>query len=69
MNEKKVFTVAFEYDESCAGWEVMVSNAANAVEAVQGFNAVVITTRDATPGMHNRAEVQPDGRYKIFVGV
>lgn len=63
------FTISCEYDPDCGKWEVLVSNAADATEAVQGFNAVVITLRDAEPGMHHRAELQPDGRYKINVGI
>ena len=64
-----MFSVTFEYDESIGKWDVLANGAVDATEAVHGFNAVVITASEARPGMHNTAELQPDGRYKINVGV
>lgn len=68
--ESPPFTVAFEYDEPSQKWEVFVHGATTPLEALQGFNAVVITMRDATPRVEcNRAEKQANGSYKISVGL
>lgn len=62
--------VIFEYDEPASKWEVFVEGVVDDIEARQAFNAVIITASRATPRVDaNRAAVQPDGRYKISVGV
>ncbi len=64
-----MLTVTFEYDETLGKWEVMVSGAKTELEALQGFNAVIYTCRDATPDIRfNKAILQSDKRYKISVG-
>lgn len=64
-----MFEVAFIYDEPAQKWEVIVRGAASPLEALQGFNAVLITARQAIPRVEsNRADVQPDGTYKVSVG-
>ncbi len=61
-----MFAIIFEYDG--IGWEVYASGASSELEARQGFNAVLLTAREATPELeYNRAELQPDGRFKIIV--
>ncbi len=68
-----MFKVIFEYDEASRKWEVFVEGATTALEAVQGFNAVVITAHEATPTVAaNKAmhEITPlMNRYKIIIGV
>jgi len=62
--------VTFEYDESLKLWEVYVSGVDSSLEALQAFNAVLLTAEEATPRCDcNRAEMEGDGRYKISVGV
>jgi hypothetical protein len=62
--------VIFEYCELSARWEVFVEGVVDGVEARQAFNAVLISSQEATPSVAaNRAEQQPDGRWKIIVGV
>jgi hypothetical protein len=64
-----MFEVCFQYDESVKLWEVFVKGAADQLEALQGFNAVILTTRQAVPSVNcNRAEKQEDGSFKISVG-
>jgi hypothetical protein len=63
------FTVSFVYCEHTRKWDVFVHGATTELEARQGFNAVLITASQATPELaYNRAELQPDGSYKISVG-
>lgn len=65
-----MFKIEFRYDETFQKWDVFAIGAASEVEAKQGFNAVVLTARDATPSLEmNRADLQPDGSYKISVGM
>jgi hypothetical protein len=65
-----MFEVKFQYDETTQLWEVMVSGATSATEALQGFNAVLMTASQATPRLDcNRAELQPNGEYKIHIGI
>ncbi len=70
LEKPKPFTVTFEYDERLRKWEVYVSGAQSELDALQGFNAVVLTARGAVPKVdHNKVELQSDGRYKVSVGV
>jgi hypothetical protein len=64
------FQVRFVYDESSRKWDTFVEGASTELEALQGFNAVLLTTRIATPSIEtNRADLQPDGSYRISVGI
>lgn len=64
-----MFKVTFQYCETSRRWDVYVTGASNDVEARQGFNAVILTAREAIPKLNaNKAELQPDGSYKIIVG-
>ena len=66
----KPFQVIFQYDESTKLWDVFVRGATSPLEAVQGFNAVVITARDATPSIEtNRATMNRCGDYEIGIGL
>lgn len=63
------FTVSFVYDEPSRLWEVFVSGASSPLEALQGFNAVLLTRDDAIPRVDcNKATLLPDGRYEISIG-
>ena len=66
-----MFEIAFQYDEPTTKWEVIARGASSGTEALQGFNAVVMTAMEATPKVAcNKAE--PTGNpneYKISVGV
>lgn len=65
-----MFEVCFQYDEPARRWEVIVKGATSALEALQGFNAAIITAQDATPSIDcNKAEQLADGTYKISVGI
>jgi hypothetical protein len=65
-----MFEVCFQYDEPSRKWEVVVKGATSSTEALQGFNAVVITASQATPKVAcNRAELQADGTYKVSIGI
>jgi len=64
-----MFSVTFLYDEPTRKWDVFVHGATTELEALQGFNAVVLTACEAIPKVaYNRAESQSDGSYKISVG-
>jgi hypothetical protein len=64
-----MFKVTFQYCETSGLWDVFVTGAINDVEARQGFNAVILTALLAIPKVEaNKAELQPDGSYKIIVG-
>lgn len=64
-----MFTVSFQYDEAIGKWEIIASGAENAIEALQGFNAVIHIACQAYPvASRNRAVLLPDGTYKISVG-
>lgn len=64
------FKVIFVYDNEEAKWDVFIEGATSALEALQGFNAVLITAHDAIPRVEcNKATLEPDGTYKISVGV
>ncbi len=63
-----MFSVTFQYDETERKWDAYVTGAANAKEACEGFNAVLLTASQATPGC-NIATLQADGRYLISVGL
>lgn len=67
--------VTFIYDELTQKWEVIVSGVSGGLEALQAFNAVILTTRQATPNIENN-EVELIGEnencehvYKISVGI
>ena len=65
-----MFEVRFCYCETSRKWEVFVFGATSGLEAQQGFNAVVVTASEATPRVEcTKAEIQPDGSYKISVGL
>jgi len=64
-----MFQVTFQFVELTRKWDVFVHGAETELEARQGFNAVILTTRQAIPELaFNRAKIQPDGSYKINVG-
>lgn len=64
------FQVRFVYVAEFRKWDVRVDGAASPLEALQGFNAVLMTASIATPDVNkNRAELQSDGSYKISIGV
>jgi len=73
------FTVTFEYDAAARKWDVIVRGAESERDAVQGFNAVLLTAQQATPSLEcNRATLveteanaDPDiatHTYRISVG-
>lgn len=65
-----MFEICFQYDEVLGKWEVIAKGATTPLEAVQGFNAVLLTASEATPSIEtNKAELLTDGSYKIHVGV
>lgn len=65
-----MFQVIFTYDEPSRLWETSVRGAENEREAIQGFEAVLLTSRQATPNIgYNRATRKSDGSYTISVGV
>jgi len=64
-----MFEVCFQYDPDSTKWEVIVKGAKGELEARQGFNAVILTARMAIPSLAaNKAEMLPNGDYKIIVG-
>ncbi len=68
--EEVPFSVVFEYDPRSMNWDVFVIGAMSELDALQGFNAVILTARGAVPKVdHNKVELQSDGRYKVSVGV
>lgn len=67
---KRPFAITFEYCEKTRKWDAYASGASTPLEALQGFNAVLLTMRMATPLVsHNKAILQADGRYLISVGI
>lgn len=65
-----MFEVCFQYDKQISNWEVIVKGAASEVEAVQGFNAVILTMRQVTPTIEaNEATHLHTDQYKISVGI
>lgn len=63
--------VTFIYDEPTKKWEVIVSGVTTPLEALQAFNAVLLTCRQATVGLYcNKAELvnNEQGSYKISIG-
>lgn len=48
-----MFRVIFTYDEESRKWEATVEGAENAIEAQQGFNAVVVTCQELNPRLLN----------------
>lgn len=65
-----MFEVCFRYDEQMGLWDVFVKGATSELEALQGFNAAIITARNATPVVAaNKATMLDNGEYKISVGV
>jgi len=62
--------VIFDYDEASGKWNVFVTNVIDKTKAVQAFNAVLLTTRQAKIGMEfNKAEYYCVGTYKISVEI
>lgn len=65
-----MFEICFQYDEPTQKWEVIAKGATSATEALQGFNAVIITSHDVTPKVAcNRAELIAENTYKISIGL
>ena len=63
-------TITFVYDDTVGKWEVFAMNVSGEIEAVQAFNAVVLTCRQATPTLEaNKAEHIVGEQYKISVGI
>jgi hypothetical protein len=66
MNEKVIFV----YDPNAQKWDVVIEGVTDPVEAVQMFNAILITCSMAEPSLVNhKAEKQEDGSFKIIVGI
>lgn len=64
------FSVIFEYCEITNKWEVIVKGASSSLEALQGFNAVILTCRETIPSLEcNKAALVEDGIYKISIGI
>lgn len=64
-----MFEVCFQYDEQLSKWDVIVKGAKNAHEALQGFSAVILTTREASPLIVcNKAELTEANTYRISIG-
>ncbi len=64
-----MFEITFQYDRELGKWEVIAKGADSALDALQGFNAVLMTAREAIPDVqYNKAILQADGSYKISVG-
>lgn len=63
------FKVVFEYDTKSCEWEVKVFGAKDSEDALEGFNAVILTSRLAIPDTKcNKADLQKDGSYYISIG-
>lgn len=59
--------VSFIYDEVEHKWEVEVSGATSELEALQAFNAVVITAMDAIPRVDcNKATKKSGWKLRNF---
>lgn len=56
--------VCFEYDEGVREWEVVIEGVVSSTEAIQAFNAVVITIRDAPVHMCQAVPVD-DLKYRL----
>jgi len=67
--------VEFEYDEDSKKWEVYVYGVADSIEAIQAFNAVLITCHYAKPHMQHKTEKQEGNwekglpGYKLIIGI
>lgn len=57
--------VCFEYDERVRKWEVVVEGAVSPKEAIQAFNAVVITLRDAPLHTYQAEPIDADADNKF----
>jgi hypothetical protein len=69
-SEATFFTVTFTYDPRSRKWEVVVRGAECVRDALEGFNAVLLTCRQATPTvLANRAIRTSPGVYVISVGI
>ncbi len=42
-----MFEITFQYDRELGKWEVIAKGADSALDALQGFNAVLMTAREA----------------------
>lgn len=61
--------VTFIYDESTHKWDVIVSGVESPLEALQAFNAVLLTSRQAIPSIDcNKATQLTADSYKISIG-
>lgn len=60
------FRVIFTYDEPSRKWETTVEGAENETEAKQGFNAVVITAREAHVCLEHKTTTNSDGSIKLI---
>jgi small nuclear ribonucleoprotein (snRNP)-like protein len=69
-SEATPFTVTFTYDARARKWEVVVRGAESVQGALEGFNAMLLTARQATPSLAmNRATRTSPGVYVISVGI
>ena len=62
--------VTFEYDEQSRLWEVFVTGASSSEEAIQAFNAVVLTCHQTKDSMFHKAvhQITPDMHtYKLSI--
>lgn len=64
-----MFQIVFEYHTEEGKWEIYAVNAESELEAVQGFNAVLITMRMTIPTDEHRAEPLGEKKYKINVAI
>lgn len=62
--------VTFRHDETCAKWDVVVSNTESADAAKQAFTAVVLTCATLCPGLQQFAQVsRTDSGWKVMPAV
>ncbi len=61
-NNSLMFKITFEYCEQSRKWEVFADGATSALEALQGFNAVLITMADVTPKVDSNRGRANSGR-------
>lgn len=63
-----MFQVCFRYDESARKWAIIVEGASSALEAQQGFNAVMVSTDSVIivppTGLHPVKDLG-DGTFEI----
>jgi len=68
--EPEPFRVILEYDRAKQGWDIMVTGADNPTDALNGFISAALSARQIIPHPDaNKADLMPDGKYKISIGV